>query len=198
MTPEAIRDHLAGKLGAEIEWHEGKPGDPFAVVPSDRWLDACKLAREEDELLFDFLRAQTGTDYPDDGAIEVVSHLFSYQHRHALVLKTRVDRADPKLHTIEGVWPAANWYEREIFDLLGVHFENHSDLRHLVLPEDWVGHPLRKDYKEQDFYKGIPTTRPGYPKPEPKEKKKKNREGRGTAEVAESAEKKAEKKDEVE
>ena len=184
MTPEAIRDLLAAKLGVEIEWHEGKPGDPFAVVPSDRWLQACKLARDEEDLLFDFLRAQTGTDYPADGAIEVVAHLFSYRHRHSLVLKTRVDRAEAKLPTIEGVWPAANWYEREIFDLLGIRFSDHTDLRRLVLPQDWVGHPLLKDYEEQDFYNGIPTTRPGYPRPIAKKKKKDK-----TAEVSEPAQK---------
>lgn len=173
MTPEAIRDLLAEKLGAEIAWQQAPPGDPWAMVPAEHWHAACKLARHDEALFFDFLRAQTGTDYPDDEQIEVICHLFSYKHRHAIVLKTRVDRKDPKLDTLVDVWPAADWYEREIFDLLGVHFDGHPDLRRLVLPEDWVGHPLRKDYQEQDDYNGIPTTRPGYPKFEPGGKKKK-------------------------
>ena len=155
MTPQAVRDMLAEKLGADIEWIEAPPGDPFAMVPVEHWHAACKLARDDEALFFDFLRAQTGTDYPDDGQIEVVCHLFSYKHRHAIVLKTRVDRKDPKLATVCDVWPAADWYEREIFDLLGVHFDGHPDLRRLVLPEDWVGHPLRKDYKEEATYQGV-------------------------------------------
>jgi NADH-quinone oxidoreductase subunit C len=182
MTPEAIRDLLAEKLGVEISWTDGTPGDPSATVPAEHWHEACRLARHQDELFLDFLRAESGVDYPDDQAIEVVAHLFSYKHRHGFVLKTRVQRDDPRLKTIEDIWPAANWYEREIFDLLGVHFEGHSDLRRLVLPEDWVGHPLRKDYQEQDSYQGIPTVRPGYPKFEPGGKKKKKDKDDGDAE----------------
>ena len=176
MNPEAIRDKLAEKLGTEVEWQAGAPGDPFCLVPDSKWFEACMMARQDDELSFDFLRAQTGIDYPDDEQIEVVCHLFSYRHRHALVLKTRVDRKDPRLATVEDIWPAANWYEREIYDLLGVDFDGHSDLRRLVLPEDWVGHPLRKDYKEEESYQGIPTVREGYPKFEPDEKQKKKKD----------------------
>ena len=169
---QAICDLLAQRSGVGIEWHASEVGDSFAVVPSRQWLEVCRQARNEEDLFFDFLRAQTGVDYPDDESIEIVLHLFSYKHRHSLVLKTRVNRIEPKLETVCGVWPAANWYEREIWDLLGVYFVGHPDLRRLVLPQDWVGHPLRKDYQEADNYRGIPTTRPGYAKAEPKPAKK--------------------------
>ncbi len=175
MTPEAIKDFLAAKLSVDVQWHDELAGDPFAMIASDHWHDALRIARDEPDLFFDFLRAQTGTDYPEDDSIEVTVHLFSYKNRHTFVLKTRVDRKEPTLQTIEDIWPAANWYEREIFDLLGVRFSGHSDLRRLVLPEDWVGHPLRKDYKEQDSYQGIPTLRPGYARVEPGGKKKKKK-----------------------
>ena len=90
---------------------------------------------------------------------EVVYHLFSYTHRHALVLKVGVPRDNARLATVSTVWRAALWQEREIFDLLGVDFEGHPDLRRILLPEDWVGHPLRKDYVEPTEYHGISTKR---------------------------------------
>jgi NADH-quinone oxidoreductase subunit C len=160
MNGHEIRDALAAQLGLELEWHEDHAGDPFAVVPPEKWREACRVARTDERLFFDFLRAQTGTDRPAEEAIELVVHLFSYRHRHAFVLKTRVSRAEPVADSLVTVWPAADWYEREIFDLLGVRFTGHPDLRRLLLPEDWVGHPLRKDYEQPASYQGIPTTRP--------------------------------------
>jgi NADH-quinone oxidoreductase subunit C len=90
----------------------------------------------------------------------VVYHVYSYEKKHRIVLKCFLDRADPVLPTVQEVWRAANWQERECFDLLGVLFDGHPDLRRLLLPDDWEGHPLRKDYTEPDHYHGIPTVRP--------------------------------------
>jgi len=162
MTPEEIRDRLAESLGIELEWQEGAKGtgDAFAVVPAAQWKQACFLARDSEDLAFDFLRSFCGTDRPEEEKIELVAHLFSYQKRHAFVLKTKLDRANPEADTVSGVWPAANWYERECYDLLGVNFLGHEDLRRIMLPDDWQGHPLRKDYKDPPDYRGIPTQRP--------------------------------------
>jgi NADH-quinone oxidoreductase subunit C len=110
-------------------------------------------------LAFDCLSNETGVDYPKREEIEVVYHLFSYAHRHAVVVKVGVPRDDPRLATASTIWRAAIWLEREIFDLVGVVFEGHPDLRRLLLPEDWVGHPLRKDYVEPTEYHGISTKR---------------------------------------
>ncbi|HYD42324.1 MAG TPA: NADH-quinone oxidoreductase subunit C, partial [Anaeromyxobacter sp.] len=85
--------------------------------------------------------------------------LFSYRHRHGIVLKVEADRAAPRVPSVEGVWRAANWFEREVYDLFGVEFAGHSDLRRILLPDDWVGHPLRKDYQEAGGYRDIGNTR---------------------------------------
>ncbi len=162
MEAVEIKNLLQQQLGVDIEWcsDENGVGDPFAVVPAEKWLEACRLARGHEQLQFDYLRALTGTDRPEQEVIEVVAHLFSYRLRHPFVLKTRAQRTQPVLDSISAVWPAAEWYEREIFDLLGVDFRGHRDLRRIMMPDDWPGHPLRKDYQQPDDYHGIPTSRP--------------------------------------
>jgi NADH-quinone oxidoreductase subunit C len=92
--------------------------------------------------------------------IELVYHLFSYVHRHAICVKVDLPRATPRAPTVVPVWPTANWLEREQYDLLGVVFEGHPDLRRLLMPDDWVGHPMRKDFHEPKSYRGMLTTRP--------------------------------------
>jgi len=116
-----------------------------------------RFMNEDPELAMDCLSNESGVDYKD--RIEVVYHLFSYQHRHGAVLKVKLPRDNPSVATLEGVWKSANWMEREIFDLLGVNFEGHSDMRRILMPEDWIGHPLRKDFVEPAEYHGISTVR---------------------------------------
>ena len=95
----------------------------------------------------------SGVDYKDKFA--VAYHLHSMKHRHAIGMKAFLPRETPSLPTVDDVWPAANFQEREAFDLFGIVFEGSKDLRRILLPEDWEGHPLRKDYKYPDFYHGI-------------------------------------------
>jgi len=163
MTPKEICGKLADKLGVVLDFKEEK-GDPWALIPAEKWQQACQTARDEPDLSFNFLRSLCGVDRPDDGVIEVVAHLFSYKYRHAFVMHSKIDRSAPRLDSVSNIWPAAIWHERETFDLFGVDFPGNPDLRRILLPEDWVGHPLLKDYEEQDSYRGIPTTRPGYEK----------------------------------
>ena len=101
----------------------------------------------------------SGVDYLKDNKIQVVLHLYSYTHRHQIVAKVDVPRDNPTMPSVEGLWKAANWQEREIYDLLGVVFTGHPDLRRLLMPEDWIGHPLRKDFVEPEEYHGISTRR---------------------------------------
>ena len=99
----------------------------------------------------------SAVDYPkaDPPRIEVVYHVWSYRHLHGFVLKVHLPREDPRVPTVEGTWGVANWHEREAYDLLGVVFEGHSDLRRILLPDDWSGHPLRKDWVDPEFYNGL-------------------------------------------
>jgi NADH-quinone oxidoreductase subunit C len=90
----------------------------------------------------------------------VVYHFYSLQQRHGIVLKVETDREQPRVASVAGVWQAATWLEREIYDLFGVTFTEHPDLRRILLPDDWVGHPLRKDYQEAGGYHGIENLRP--------------------------------------
>jgi NADH-quinone oxidoreductase subunit C len=131
--------------------------DPFAVIETSAVEEVCRFLRDDPETAFDCLSNETGVDYKD--RIEVVYHLFSYRHHHGCVLKVKLPRDNPVIVTVEHIWSAANWMEREIFDLLGVTFEGHSDMRRILMPEDWPGYPLRKDFGEPQEYHGISTVR---------------------------------------
>ncbi|MFT3766323.1 MAG: NADH-quinone oxidoreductase subunit C [Minicystis sp.] len=164
MTPEAIFQRLAEAFGAEtvfdLHADPAKDRDPWFKVDPPRIEKVCERLREDPDFDCEALECITGVDYPSEKKIAVVYHLFSYSKKHRVVLKVFLDRESPRVPTLVNVWSAANWQERECFDLLGVHFEGHPDLRRLLLPDDWEGHPLRKDYKEADSYHGIPTVRP--------------------------------------
>jgi NADH-quinone oxidoreductase subunit C len=133
--------------------------DPSIRVETSAIAEVCGFLRDEADLRFDALSNESGVDYKDREVIQVVYHLYSYEHRHSIVLKVDAPRDNPVVPTVENVWKAANWLEREIYDLLGVVFEGHSDLRRLLMPEDWIGHPLRKDFVEPEEYHGISTRR---------------------------------------
>ena len=133
--------------------------DPYLHVEPQLIVEVCRYLRDDPELTFEVLSDLTALDLPKDNKLQVVYHLYSYSRRHQIVLKVDLSREEPRVFTMEGVWKAANWFEREVFDLFGIMFEGHSDLRRIMLPEDWVGHPLRKDYVEQEEYDGISTER---------------------------------------
>src|SRR5690606_639093 len=97
---------------------------------------------------------------PEAGTLEVVYHLYSIPYEHSLVLKVTVPRNQPDeplptIPSVTHIWRTADWHEREIFDLIGINFEGHSDLRRILLPADWTGHPLRKDYQNLEYYHDI-------------------------------------------
>ncbi len=175
MTPEQIYKTLADHFpqekielvaGAKLPVTGVQSGDPFIVVPAEKIVEIGKVLQLTEQFSFDCLSSLTAVDRlnparPEENRFEVVYHLFSYKHRHAMTLKVYLPRNDSaRVATVEQIWGCANWLEREVFDLFGITFENHSDLRRIMLPDDWMGHPLRKDYKEAEDYHGISTTRP--------------------------------------
>ncbi len=159
MDAAAICDRIKARFGDRVKSVELSAKDPFVVVDGDVIVDICRFLHDEADLRFDALSNQSGVDYKDQGWIEVVYHLYSYPFRHKIVLKVRTPRDNAEIPTVESVWKAANWLEREIYDLLGVTFLNHVDMRRLLMPEDWVGYPLRKDFVEPAEYHGISTRR---------------------------------------
>jgi NADH-quinone oxidoreductase subunit C len=160
MTQEEICTQLKTRFGEAVGALSETKGDRFVVVKGEKMVDVCKFLKDTTGLEFDYCQDITAVDWPARKVIEVVYHLYSLVHRHGLVLKAETDRDKPTIATVEGVWKAATWLEREIYDLFGVNFEGHSDLRRILMPDDWVGYPLRKDYQEAGGYHGIGNERP--------------------------------------
>jgi NADH-quinone oxidoreductase subunit C len=152
-----IYNRAKEKFGDRILEIVDKKPDPWMVVDPAALVEVCQHLKNDAETAFDCLSNESGVDHKD--RIEVVYHLYSYKHRHQIVLKVKLPREGAQVSTLENVWKSANWMEREIFDLLGVNFEGHSDMRRLLMPEDWIGHPLRKDFVEPLEYHGISTVR---------------------------------------
>lgn len=159
MEAKGIYARLEQEFPGKVSGFKDDVADPFLIVGPQAIVEVCRFLRDEPDLKFEVLSDLTALDFPKQEKLQVVYHLYSYTFRHQIVLKVDLPREAPRLSTMEGVWKAANWFEREVFDLFGVVFEGHSDLRRILLPEDWVGYPLRKDYVEQEEYDGISTER---------------------------------------
>jgi NADH-quinone oxidoreductase subunit C len=136
--PEAVED--ASAFRDEVTIH----------IRRESLSRVARFLRDDSELSFDFLADLTAVDhYPGEPRFETVYHLLSIQNAERLRLKVRLPGEDARVESMVAVWPAANAYEREVFDLFGIQFENHPFLRRILMPEDWEGHPLRKDYPVQ-------------------------------------------------
>jgi NADH-quinone oxidoreductase subunit C len=159
MNLTEILEHLQSQLpSAGVTAVTPETGDPWITVPAEHLRVVCLMLRDDEQLAFDYLRCLSGVDTGEQ--MLTVYHLLSLKHRHTVVLKVELDRNSPEVDSVQDIWRSANWFERETWDLLGIRFAGHPDLTRLMLPADWVGHPLRKDYQEQPEYHGMPTTRP--------------------------------------
>ena len=121
-------------------------GDWTVIVERERLLEAARHLRDAPSARFDFCSDVTATDWPPRAdRFDIVYCLYSIPHRHRLRVKVRAGEQDP-VPSVTAIWPSANWLEREVFDLFGVSFQGHPDLRRILMPDDWQGHPQRKDY----------------------------------------------------
>ena len=148
-----IKTLIEDNLGLSIELDE-KSGQ--MTVASPELLTVCDFLWRNSNTYFDSLSCITAIDLgPDTGQMEVIYTLYSIPNHLTLHLRVILDRAKPVISSVSSVWRTADWHEREAFDFFGIQFTNHPDLRRILLPEDWEGHPLRKDYVEQTKYHGI-------------------------------------------
>jgi NADH-quinone oxidoreductase subunit C len=154
MKPEDIAALLGERFGEKILESKLDSSNPWSVVSAPAVLEVCQFLKNDDRLLFDHLELLGGVDFKD--RIEVVYVLYSMTLRHRYTLKCRLPRENPVVQTVESIWRAANWHERETFDMFGVVFSGHGDLRRILCPDDWEGFPLRKDYKFPERYGNIP------------------------------------------
>jgi NADH-quinone oxidoreductase subunit C len=155
MTPDEIQQKLQERFAGQILEFNGQAVDPYIVVAAPAIHEIGRYLRHDPDLQFDSLMCLSGVDYGPDKTLGVVYHLFSTSRRHRIMLKVEVARQQGTLPTVCDIWRTAEWHEREAYDLYGMRFENHPDLRRILLPDDWEGYPLLKDYQVQEFYHGI-------------------------------------------
>ena len=173
MDAGKILEQLKQQFGDKIVQADAEAVDPWAEITPDSVPQVCRWLRDEPAMKFNLLNCISGVDYfqPDEKKakkiewephFEVLYHLSSLVHKHGLMLKVTLPRWKddvqgrlPEVPSVSGLWKTAIWHEREVFDLSGVRFVGHPDLRRILCPEDWEGHPLRKDYEMPTEYHGI-------------------------------------------
>jgi len=154
MIPSEIAELLKARFGgAVVETKLEGVIDPWVKIAPDRIREVATFLRD-DKTQFDTLMCLTGMDYTG-GKLGVVYHLASTPLGHKITLKVDVPTDNPHVQSVESVWKTANWHEREAYDMIGIVFDGHPDLRRMLCPYDWEGHPLRKDYKVPEYYNGM-------------------------------------------
>ncbi|ADY51916.1 NADH dehydrogenase subunit C [Pseudopedobacter saltans DSM 12145] len=162
MTFQEIKQLIVENIGKNVIVGEETTGlQPALIINPDYITEVCLELRDNKNTWFDFLSSLSGVDYGvESGKFGVVYHLSSIIKKHQLVLKVfrendRNEQNLPVFKSVSSIWRTAEWHERETFDLFGIFFESHPDLRRILLPDDWKGYPLRKDYKNAETYKNI-------------------------------------------
>lgn len=155
MIPQEIEGLLREKFGESIlEAKLEGVHDPFIKIAPEKIGDVSLFLRDHDGTAFDVLMCLSGVDYTR-GKLGVVYHLHSMKWNHKIVLKVEVSVDQPHCQSVALVWRCADWHEREAYDMYGIIFDGHPDLRRILMPYDWEGHPLRKDYQVPTYYNGM-------------------------------------------
>lgn len=139
ISPDAVEESFIN----EVDGHR-----PYLVIKQEYWLETAKLVKEHKEFQLNYLRNLSGID--QETHMEVAYHLISLTTKQNYCFKVKTDRDQASVPSVTSVWETANWNEREVYDLLGIDFPGHPDMRRIMMPDDWVGHPLRKDYEPLD------------------------------------------------
>ncbi|GAA4874155.1 hypothetical protein GCM10023310_62310 [Paenibacillus vulneris] len=143
-----LKEKLGDDIVEEAFINERDAHLPYIVIQNERWVDAAKQLRDHQDFKMNYLRNVSGID--QETHMEVAYHMLSLETKQEICIKIKTNREAPSIPSVTPVWPTANWNEREIYDLLGIDFPGHPDLRRIMMSDDWVGHPLRKDYEPLD------------------------------------------------
>lgn len=167
MVPEEISRLLKQRFSDAVVSSAVDGSHPYVTVRAGDWPTIAAFLRDEPKIRLNFLRCISSIDMLADDRLACVYDLCHVSTENPAQLQTRthlfavrieVDRSNPVIPSVAHIWPAAEWHEREAFDLMGVHFSGHPDLRRILCADDWVGYPLRKDYEFPLEYHGIPAT----------------------------------------
>ncbi len=143
-----IKEKVDGDAITEAYINRASGHVPTLVVVREKWKEVAVLLKEDPAFAFDYLRVLSFVDYKTE--LEVVYQFYSFRNEHQIAIRVKTDREKAEVPSVAGLWKAADWNEREAYDLMGIHFEGHPDLRRILLPDDWAGYPLRKDYESLD------------------------------------------------
>lgn len=167
MSPEETCQLLRSRFGEAVLDTVLEGGHPYAKVAAERWPDVARFLKTDGRLRLNLLRCISAVDLLEQDRLGCIYDLMSVPlqdseqlitRTHEFAVRIEVDRANPVIPSVADVWPAADWHEREAYDLMGIQFAGHPDLRRILCPDDWTGHPLRKDYEFPLDYHGIPAT----------------------------------------
>ena len=167
VVPEEICELLKSEFGEAVEEIVAAGGHPYARIQPDHWPAVALFLRDDPRLRFNLLRSISALDLISDNQLACVYHLMYVPtenvtevitETYEFAIRVVTGRDDPVIPSVAHIWPAADWHEREAYDLMGISFSGHPDLRRILCPDDWVGYPLRKDYEFPREYHGIPAT----------------------------------------
>ena len=148
---QTVCQKIAQKFPDSIDQEQN---DDWIQLKPENWFKVAAWLKSDEELYFDSLQCNTGMDL-GEGVLESRYNLHSMKHLHKIEIRIKVSTENPDIPSVEQVWRVADWFERETYDMFGINFIGHRDLRRILLPDDWEGWPLRKDYEEQETYHGI-------------------------------------------